>query len=307
MEVEQRRLYLALGYSSMFVYCTRSLLLSEQAAYNRITAARAIRRFPAILPLLIDGALTLSSVGLLAPHLTEESAESLLEGARGKTTRDVERMIASIHAQPDIASSLRALPVPQAPTPDVDLSSDAPRKNPQKVPAIGPVQQAPPSGTRPVLAPISSRTYLLRVTISETAQSRLRRLQALLRHSVPTGDPAAIIERALTVLLDQTERQQIAAARTPRPGAASAAATGRTIPAAVRRAVWQRDNGHCSFVGVNGKCGEAGFLEFHHVVPVAAGGLATVENLQLRCRAHNQYEAVMYFGESACGRSKADQ
>src|SRR5689334_16342997 len=78
IEVEQRRLHLALGYSSMFAYCTRALLLSEQAAYSRITAARAIRRFPVMLALLTNGALTLSSVGLLAPHMTEENAESLL-------------------------------------------------------------------------------------------------------------------------------------------------------------------------------------------------------------------------------------
>jgi hypothetical protein len=50
------------------------------------------------------------------------------------------------------------------------------------------------------------------------------------------------------------------------------------------------------FVGPCGRCTEQGFLEFHHVVPFAAGGAATVENIQLRCRAHNQYESVQWFG-----------
>jgi len=64
----------------------------------------------------------------------------------------------------------------------------------------------------------------------------------------------------------------------------------------VKRAVWQRDGGRCAFVGSRGVCGERGFLEFHHVVPFAAAGEATVANIQLRCRAHNAYEASLFFG-----------
>ena len=65
----------------------------------------------------------------------------------------------------------------------------------------------------------------------------------------------------------------------------------------VRREVWARDEGCCAFVGTNGRCAERGFLELHHVVPFADGGEATVENLQLRCRAHNQHEAELWFGK----------
>jgi hypothetical protein len=43
-EVDTRRLYLGLGYASLFVYCTQALHLSEAAAYSRITAARSTRR-----------------------------------------------------------------------------------------------------------------------------------------------------------------------------------------------------------------------------------------------------------------------
>ncbi|HEX7126283.1 MAG TPA: HNH endonuclease, partial [Thermodesulfobacteriota bacterium] len=76
----------------------------------------------------------------------------------------------------------------------------------------------------------------------------------------------------------------------PRPGS-------RHIPAAVRRAVWARDGGRCAFVSRTGRrCTERGFLEFHHVRPYAAGGAATVENIELRCRAHNGYEAERMFG-----------
>lgn len=72
----------------------------------------------------------------------------------------------------------------------------------------------------------------------------------------------------------------------------------RHVPPAVRREVWRRDGGQCAFVGTKGRCEERGFLEFHHVVPFAAGGETAVGNLQLRCRPHNAYEAELYSGPS---------
>ena len=70
-ELDVRRLYLGEGCASLFTYCTQVLHLSEHAAYNRIETARAARRFPAILELIQSGAVTLTTVRLLAPHLTE--------------------------------------------------------------------------------------------------------------------------------------------------------------------------------------------------------------------------------------------
>lgn len=92
-EVDARRLYLGEGYSSLFAFCTRALHLSEQAAYGRITAARAARRFPIIQSLLGDGAISLTTLGLLAPHLTDDNHEAILRAARYRSKRDVERWI----------------------------------------------------------------------------------------------------------------------------------------------------------------------------------------------------------------------
>jgi len=72
----------------------------------------------------------------------------------------------------------------------------------------------------------------------------------------------------------------------------------RHIPAEVRRTVWARDSGRCRFEGPHGRCRETGFLEFHHVVPYAAGGATTADNLELRCAAHNRHEAEQYFGQA---------
>ena len=295
IEVERRGLHLALGHSSLFAYCVKSLFLSEQAAYSRITAARAARRFPQLLDLLAEGALTLSSIGLLAPHLTDETGEVLLNAAKFKSTRDVERMIASAFPQPDIPT--RIAPI----TRSADLTSLPMDSTNMAEPgaSIPPMTRTP---SRPVIAPIASSRYVLRVTVSADTEEKLQRARALMRHAVPDGNVDTILNRALTLLLADAERAKAGQSRRPRPRAVTRP-RGRHIPAAVRRAVWERDGGRCAYTGADGICGEAGFLEFHHVTPFAAGGPSTVANLQLRCRAHNGYEASVHFGRHVADAS----
>jgi 5-methylcytosine-specific restriction endonuclease McrA len=96
-------------------------------------------------------------------------------------------------------------------------------------------------------------------------------------------------------MLEDLEKKKIAATERPRPTVA-ADKHARHIPAEVRRTVWARDGGRCRFDGPHGRCTETGFLEFHHLVPYAAGGATTADNLELRCAAHNRYEAEQYFG-----------
>ncbi len=284
-EVDARRLYLGQGYASLFAWCTGVLRLSEPAAYSRITAARAARRYPAILTHLADGDLTLTTVTLLAAHLTDDNHDALLGAARHQSKRDIERLVAALVPQPDIASTLRKMPSRPAPT-------SAPLIDDPSAPA-GRVVERPPipaAAPRNVLAPLASDRYLLKVTLSAEARVRLDRARDLLRHVLPTGDPALIVERALTVLVEQLEASRCAAAR--RPQARPRPTTRRRhVPAQVRRAVWARDDGRCAFVGADGRCGATGWLELHHVVPFARGGPTTLDNLALRCRAHSLYEA----------------
>ena len=123
-EMDRRRLYLAQGYSSLFVYCTQCLRLSEHASYGRIEAARASSRFPTILGLLADGSVTLTTVGLLASHLTADNYSEVLEAARHKSKREVEHQIAMLTPMPPVPSVVRKLP---APKPTCLVAGAAPR------------------------------------------------------------------------------------------------------------------------------------------------------------------------------------
>jgi len=116
--LDQRRLYLREGCSSLFTYCTQVLHLAEGSAYNRIEAARAAQRFPPLLDGIVDGSLTLTSVRLLAPHLTIENHAQLIQAARHKSKREIELLVASLHPKPSVATVLRKVPVRSRPGPD---------------------------------------------------------------------------------------------------------------------------------------------------------------------------------------------
>jgi HNH endonuclease len=298
-ELDVRRLYLAEGFSSLFSYCTEGLHLSEHAAYNRIEVARATRKWPVVLQMIADGAVTLTVVRLLVPSLTDDNHRRRLDAATHKSKREVEQMVAAWHPQPPVPSIVRKLPTPGPLTrcasvldcaEPATVATAALAAEPQPVRAVTSLPQRRPA----VVAPLTPERYKIQMTVSRETHDKLRRVQDLLRHQVPDGDPAVVFDRALTLLLQDLERKKLAAAQRPRPARASAPGS-RHVPAAVRREVWKRDAGQCAFAAETRRCTERGFLEFHHVVPFADGGPTTAENLQLRCRAHNVYEAEQHF------------
>ncbi|HEX6324913.1 MAG TPA: HNH endonuclease signature motif containing protein, partial [Vicinamibacterales bacterium] len=295
-ELDARRLYLPLGYRSLFEYCTRRHHLSEHSALNRIEVARASRTFPVILDHLADGALTLTAVRLLRPLLTRENHAQLLASARHLGKDEVLHLIARLRPQPPVPSTIRKLPqprvVPQALPQDADVASPQPAVESRPLATA----VAPTPSRRPVIAPLSEEHYRIQVTFTRRAHDKLRQAQALLRHQLPGGDAAAVLERGLDALLADLLKKKAAAVQRPRAPRASAP-KGRHIPADVQRKAWIRDGARCAFKSRDGRrCTATGHLEYHHVVPFAAGGQATVDNIELRCRAHNAYEAERFFG-----------
>jgi hypothetical protein len=77
------------------------------------------------------------------------------------------------------------------------------------------------------------------------------------------------------------------------------ATSSRYVPRDVLREIYARDAGQCSYVSGDGRrCSARGFLEVHHREAFARGGEATVDNLQLTCRAHNFWLAEREMGRN---------
>ena len=299
----------------MFAWCVEELHLSEDAAFKRIRAARVARQFPAVFTLLADGRLHLSAVGMLGPYLTPENADGLLAAATHQSKAGIERLLAERFPQPDLPVRIEALDparqlVPgRVGTADESLSPGAVGADDQplapgrvsfsgtKLPVATAAGSPSPVTVRERVTPLAPGRYAIQLTVAQNTYEKLRYAQALLGHSVPTGELAQVLDRALDALIARLEQRKFAATTRPRRRPRRASANARHVPAEVRRAVWERDGGRCTFVSAAGhRCPARHRLEYDHVEPVARGGRATMKGMRLRCRAHNQYAADCAFG-----------
>ena len=350
-EVDSRRLYAREASPSMFAYCTERLHLSDAEAYLRIAAARAAREHPMLLAMLADGRLHLTAIGKLAPYLTPENRDRLLERAAHRTKRQVEELVAEVAPRPDAPTVMRKLPerrtvasprppLRQSPDetaasvfglrPGGELASSEAEMRLDRVESVGlelrpdavePARTAlrseedTPSAT---VEALSRARYKVQFTASGELRDKLDRLRSLMRSAVPDGDLAAIIDAAVTEKLERLEGRRFGrtkAARRTRPNATSltrtdarrkassvgqASPSSRHIPAAVRRAVYERDGGRCRYTDAEGRrCPAREGLEFHHRRPFGVGGDHSLANVSLLCRLHNGYVAEIDFGRQA--------
>lgn len=235
--------YAALGYGTLFAYCRRVLKLSEDAASNRIHAAKACVKFPVVLELLAAGELSLSAVRTLRPHLTVENHERILARARNARREDIERLVAELAPRPDVPTSVRKLPDPRLTGLDASAAGANARTTPvdqTELSLVGASNSAPTVGadsnratiiadggtsaatddsechsqvdavrpratSRPVVQPLSPERYRVQFTMGQESHDVLRRLQTLLRREIPDGDAGAIFEHALRVLHEKVE------------------------------------------------------------------------------------------------------
>jgi hypothetical protein len=197
--------------------------------------------------------------------------------------------------------------------------------------------RALPSASKP-LVPLR---YHVEFTASQEYVERLEEARNLLQHQVPDRDVARIHELAMAVFVEHLRKRRQAAIVRPRRSTVSGgparervaesapedpapervtegasdepvpehvtarAVRARHVPAAIRRAIWQRDAGRCTFADSSGRrCCERAGLEIHHEHAFALGGGTTVENLRLLCRAHNALLAERDFGRAHVERMR---
>jgi hypothetical protein len=320
-EVDRRRLYAREATPSMFAYCTEVLHLSEAEAYLRIAVARASREHPVLLAMLADGSLHLTGIALLAPHLTAETRGELLRRATHRSKRQIEELIANLAPRPEVPDQIRKLPERGALKPALGLGCVT-REKPQPlgssecmdVSALTPpaVDELRPDGvghgTRGTsIQPLGNARYKIQFTASAGLREKLERLRALMRHEVPDGDLATIIDGLVSKQLERIEARRFAKASRPKTAPLKTAATpaSRRIPAVVRRAVYERGGKQCGYVDASGRrCSERHRLEYHHRHPFAMGGDHDVRNVGLICRTHNAFVATLDYGREAMARRR---
>jgi len=306
-EVDRRKLCRPAGYRSTYAWCVGHFHLSEGAAYKRIRAARLIRKFPAVYEALAEGHVHLSGLVLLVQHLKDDNVDELLAAVTHKSRAQIEKLLAKRFPKADVPTVVVELSAPVATTPELSPgtvsdnslalgSAEASTERPAHA-AVVPAPPAVPEVIRARVAPLSAKRYAIQFTMDEATHDLLRKAQDLLGHQVAPGDIAEVFGRALKAYVAQLERTKFSATDRPQARCRPTASGSRHVPARVKRAVHDRDGGQCTFVSESGhRCESRSDLEFDHVKEFARGGEATVDNIRLRCRDHNQFTAEQTFG-----------
>ena len=222
----------------------------------------------------------MSALRQLGPYLKEENVDAILDEAKGKKKSELQEMIA------------RRFPRPNAPTMEIPVAASMAIATVDPTHAFAPSPAPPPAR----IEPLSATGVLLQMTLTADGYADLKRAKELLGHSMPDGDTAKIIERALRTLVEKLEKER--RAKASRPQASVRPSKPGHIAASTRREVFARDAEQCTYVDDEGRrCVCRTRLELDHIRPRALGGADDASNLRARCRSHNLHAAEEIFGK----------
>jgi 5-methylcytosine-specific restriction endonuclease McrA len=297
-DFDEKRLWVELGHSSLFYFLHRELGLSKGAAHYRMVAAGLVRRFPEIVEPMRDGRLCITSVIELARVLTPENREEVLPRFFHCSSREAKVVSAELRpreAPPrhDVVTVVAGCDATKAPP---DVAKVEPHRPVTLVQSIEPREVLARHVAHDQAEPLTADLRRLHVTVSAKFVEKLEAARAALSHARPSGSMEEVLEAGLDALLQQHAKRK---GLVERPRRQSRPSKADHVPAAVRRAVWTRDEGRCQWpLESGGLCGSTLRVEFDHVVPLARGGPSTEANVRLLCKMHNQLAARRAFGDA---------
>jgi len=326
VEIERRKLHFALGYSSMFTFCTSGLGYSGSAAGRRIQAARTVARFPEVMDLLRANEVNVCTLSRVSRILTPDNKDEILTRIRRRSLDEVIAIVAEyrppseavrdrvrdVLVQPPRSPLLDSAPwrrnAMARPRGDHAPDTPTPSDPAETTDARTPVDAVAPGGATP--GPVTpegdlEHRIVLRFGVSKEFMAKLDRIRAIAWHRLPAN---ATLEHVFELVLDdmlrrsdplirREQRSRREALRSNSTGTPARSPTDtlrpRNIPLGVRDEVFARDQGRCTFVGPDGcRCDATRGLQIDHVVPVAKGGGGEIGNLRLLCAHHNRLLAA---------------
>ncbi|MEQ1878105.1 MAG: HNH endonuclease signature motif containing protein, partial [Bdellovibrionia bacterium] len=274
------KLFLKLGYSSLFDYSTKALKLSEANASNFVTIARKSKSVPELKTAIADGRLTVSKARKLTPVLTKENSSHWLELAMTLPKAKLEREIAKVMPETAVRDKIR--PVAES---RMELKMGLDEKT----------------------AELFERAQDLVSQKNSSAATYEDTLKELLKFYIDRNDP---IEKAKRNHGKHDANASVPGQKQPRHSLAQQpqdrkilipsegkilkphSAKNRLrmpLDAKIRHAVNVRDGGRCVVKDPSGnRCDSRRWIEIHHKVPVHLGGRNELENLETLCHAHHR-------------------
>jgi len=292
-EFDERKLYLPEAFPSMLDYCIKELRLSEEAAKKRLWVARAGRGCPGVFEALASGRVHLAGLVVLARHLSPQNAPELLAAAENKSREEIECLVAERFPRLDAPAQVK--PIPD--TPVACAAEGSPGNVGKTVSQALTAAETPSARSSDRVTPLSAESFAVQFTRSREADERFRYAQTLSGSRVKSNDLAEVYGRAIEALVEKLEKVRFGACANPRKSGGQPQSGSRYVSPDVKRTVWTRDQGQCTYKSTSGRrCEAREDLQFDHVKEFARGGEATVDNIRLRCPGHNRHTAEQTYG-----------
>ena len=295
-EVERRRLYSELGYSSLFQYALKELLYSEGQAHRRIQAMRLIKEIPEVEKKVASGELSLSNVSQAQSYfrsrakdekkkeITLEEKREVLQTLENKSTREGE--IELLKKQPQRALPVeRQRPLTPSHTEVRFVMTSELEEQLQRVRAL-----LGSKGANMSLAELISQMANLSeesLTVKRFGKKAVQKSRTFVPEKQRVeGETSKNSASHLPVESAPPQSKDLSAGERPRTFVPEKPRvkvgrgqvhSQRYIPRRVRYQVWVRDKGRCV------RCGSSSHLQFEHIQPVALGGSSHIDNLSLHC------------------------
>jgi len=302
IEVERRKLYLGIGFRSLYDYCTRELKYSESGAMRRIYAARAIEKCPSAMRYLRNGRVNLSTLSLVWKYISPE----ILNRISGKSKREVEAIVADFNIGHYAKDRTKPVVVERVIKQPATECKEIYRRGGGKL--FASVDNSTRAKKEKVVCQ-KVKMHEVRCLIEDDVMERLERCKTLLSGKFPKGlnysELLNVLSEAWLERHDPLKREERRVSSKQRSQSTSTPKSNGTvtrhIPAVTRDAIFNRDGGSCTFIGETGKrCESTWDVETHHDGrPFGRGGDHSPKNLRLLCRAHNQLQAEKEYGKQA--------
>lgn len=267
--------YLRMGHASLFDWLVKGHAYSESAAQRRIQAARLLRAVPEAADKITEGSVNLTTMA---------KAQSLIQMQEKSTGRKVEP-----------ATKTRILE---------GIQNQSQAKAEKTVFALLPELPEKPVVDR--ITRVSASASQIEMRAPDELLTDLRRARELLSHIISDGASSAVFAYLLKDFLKRKDPLQKKTGDLPRsegedvqiePKAPTAAAkktcVRKSLPAAIRRTVFQRAKGRCEYRDpiTQNLCASTYQVQIDHIQPVAAGGSDDPENLRCLCGKHNRFRS----------------
>ncbi len=287
-EIQNRRLYARLGFSSLFEYCTKQLKYCNASAQLRIDAMRLSVELPEIKESLEKGSLNLSVIGSFQKFVrhekqrkksysTEEKKE-LLKQVESQSRNEAEKIFAEISPEAFPHEKLRVLNATQSELRFVadeellELMEQMKAKLQQKGNTDPSYLDIFKTGLRKALKVTSPKEVDLRDSAPNMPK----------KSKTPSSFTSSGEVKVEIITPNQKPKTQ-----------------GRiSISVSEKKTAFKRAGEQCTYFSeITGKrCTEKHYLQVEHIVPIAMGGSSEQENLTVLCACHNRLSAIDSFG-----------